>query len=450
MTPFGVANLTPNSPITLEPIANAWRSIPEVPIAAQDAFGPKAIVVLHRGRWRGLVPGAGRVFAWLDGRELRATGVSSRMTRPQTLESDEAGRALVIAGTGNSLYAVEPSGAATCLGVLPNGLPNKTTITNACWLPRGGVAFMLDPDICIYMPGADGRLLPRLRFRSLPDVMGLRSFLVGESSDSDSNPRFVLVAMYDDRGAIYGIDAERVHILADFDKLDLASIELFLDETGNRTMLPDGPTIALSGSLTRIEGLDEALSRCGEMPEAELSVEPAPELDAGPDIAARSGAEAKLEVRVTAPPDALNPPSLDRLGRLTAALIRKLRAAPKRSVPDLEILKLIRTGMPHDLRAYVHAWAVHDPNNPAVYEFWMAPPKPETREFIRKHTGEAIQLGTFASGEPIVGRLQGAGDCQVVMIDEEGIPYRYSGIEGFLLDLQMRAPSKFELDDWMG
>ena len=38
----------------------------------------------------------------------------------------------------------------------------------------------------------------------------------------------------------------------------------------------------------------------------------------------------------------------------------------------------------------------------------------------------------------------------VVMIDEEGIPYRYSGLEGFLLDLQMRAPSKFELDDWMG
>jgi hypothetical protein len=158
--------------------------------------------------------------------------------------------------------------------------------------------------------------------------------------------------------------------------------------------------------------------------------------------------EAKVEARASMAPDALTPPSLDRLGRWTCALIRMLRAAPQRSAPNMEVLKLIRAGMPHDLRAYVHAWAAHTPNNPAVYEWWMNAPKLETREFVLKHAGESVQLGIFASGEPIVARLGSAGSCEVVMIDEEGIPYRYRGLEGFLMDLHMRAPGKFELDDW--
>jgi hypothetical protein len=73
------------------------------------------------------------------------------------------------------------------------------------------------------------------------------------------------------------------------------------------------------------------------------------------------------------------------------------------------------------------------------------------REFIRKHAGDSIQLGIFASGEPIVARLNSSGSCEVVMIDEEGVPYRYYGLEGFLADLQMRTPNsaKFDLDDWL-
>jgi hypothetical protein len=441
-----VANRIPESSITLVPDDETWHSIPEVPIAVQDGFGPKAMAVLHRDRWRALVPRAdGRVFAWLDGRKVRATGVTTGLTtgvtRAQTLESDERGRALVIGGARNSLYAVDPSGAATCLGVLPDG----ETIVTACWLPGGGIALELVHDVCIYTPGVDGRLRPRLRFRAMhPDFANLRSLPSGHDEV------FALAAMDDDRGMIYAIDpAGPVHILADFDNLEMADVQLFLDETGDRTMLPDGPTISLAAMLAKVEGLAEAISRREQMPKVEHGVEPAPELEVGPDIAAPGEAEAKLEVRVAPAPDALTTPSIDRLGRLSAALIRMLRAAPKRSAPNMEILKLIRAGMPHDLRAYVHAWAVHNPNNPTVYEFWMAPPKLETREFIREHAGDAIQLGIFASGEPIVARLSGAGSCEVVMIDEEGVPYRYRGLEGFLMDLQMRAPGAFELDDWL-
>ncbi|HVI03730.1 MAG TPA: hypothetical protein VM869_33790 [Enhygromyxa sp.] len=442
MKPSGVVNRIAASPITLSPVPNAWRSIPEVPIAVQDGFGPKAIAVLQRGRWRGLVPRAGAsVFAWLDGRELRATRLSTRVTRSQTLESDEAGRALVIGGTGNSLYAVEPSGAATCLGVLPDG----ETITTACWLPRGGVAMQLGRDLCIHTPGPAARLLPRLRFRAVhPEYSSLRSLPIAHDDV------FTIAAMYDDRGAIYAIDdAGRAHILAEFEQLAIADIQLFMDETGYRTMLPDGPTISIDGSLATVDHLEDAIARREQLPEIELSVDPAPELDAGQDLAPPDASEAKLEVRVSMPLDALIEPSLDRLGTLTTALIRMLRAAPQRSAPNMEILKLIRSGMPHDLRAYIHAWATHAPLSPAVYEFWMEPPKLESREFIREHAGDAISLGTFASGEPILARLSSSPSCEVVMIDDEGVPYRYRGLEGFLLDLQLRADGAFELDDWI-
>lgn len=437
-----MANRIPNSPIELVTIPNGWRSIPEVPSVVQDAFGPKGIAVLHGDRWRGLVSrGSEKAFAWLDGHEPRASALTTRVTLTQTFESDERGRALVIGGSGNSLYAVEPSGAATCLGVLPD-----VRIERACWLPRGGVAVLLGRDICIYTPGRDGRLLPRLRFAALhPEFSALRCL---PSSDDEV---MVLAAIYDDRGAVYAIDSDaRVHILADFEGLSMADVQLFLDETGNRTMLLSGAAITLDGNPTTVEGLEQAIAEREQFPLAELSFEAAPDLEAGPDFPALTEDEAKVESPQPAmAPDALTQPSLDRLGRLTKALIRMLRAAPKRSAPDMEVLKLIRSGMAHDLRAYVHAWAVHAPNNPAVYEFWMATPKLENRESIREHAGESVQLGTFASGEPIVARMHGAGSCEVVMIDEEGIPYRYSGLEGFLLDLQMRAPGEFELDDWM-
>lgn len=439
-------NRVSTSPITLAPIADAWSSIPEVPFAVQDGFGADGIVVLQGGRWRGLIPRAGgNVFAWFADGEVRATGLSSSMSFGQIFESDADGRALVLGGTGNSLYAVEPSGAATCLGVLPN----RQRFRTACWLPNGGVAAALESDVCIYTPGPDGRLRPRLRFRAVhPEDANLRSFAVARDDV------FALVAMIDDRGAIYSIDTDgRVHMLADFEGLDMADVQLFLDETGNRTMLPDGAVISTAGSLATIDGLDDAIAMREQLPEAELSVAPAPELDAGPNHAAPSEAEAKIDVHASAP-DAITPPSLDRLGRLTCALIRMLRAAPQRSAPDTEVLKLIREGMPDDLRAYLHAWATHVPSNPSVYEWWMVPPSLVTREFIRKEVGEAVQLGTFASGEPIVARLGGSSRCDVVMIDEEGHPYRYYGLEGFLQDLRMRASenyeAKFELDAWLG
>lgn len=442
MKSSSVVNLIPDSPITLVTDPDTWRSVSDVPIAVLDGFGPKAIAVVDRGRWRALVPRAGAsVFAWLDGGEVRASGLTTRVTRGQTLESDESGRALVIGGVGNSLYAVERSGAATCLGVLADG----QTITTACWLPGGGVALLLGPDVCIYMPDGDGGLRPRSRFRSVhPNSSSMRSFVIAQ------HQAFVLAAVYDDRGVFYAIEPDgRASILANFEGLDIADIQLFLEETGYCTMLPDGYTVSAAGMLARIEGLEQAFARREQAPAAEHGGELPPELAAGPDIAAPTEEQAKLEIRVAPPPDALTPPSLDRLGQLTAALIRMLRAAPKRSAPNMEILKLIRSGMPHDLRAYVHAWATHAPNNPAVYEFWMAPPKLETREIVRRHTGDAIDLGTFASGEPIAARLQGVGNCEIVMIDDEGLPYHYRGLEGFLLDLQLRASEGFELDEWM-
>src|SRR5690606_874477 len=109
--------------------------------------------------------------ARLDGRELKASGLATNVFFSQSLESDASGRVLVIGGKGESLYAVDGSCNATCLGVLPEDQKIRT----ACWLPRGGVAALIGSTVAIYTPGPDGRLLARLRFDvKLPDVMGMR------------------------------------------------------------------------------------------------------------------------------------------------------------------------------------------------------------------------------------------------------------------------------------
>jgi hypothetical protein len=443
--PWRVANIIANSPITLTADPDTWATDREVPFAVQDSFGPKASIVSHQGRWRGLVAReGGSVFAWFDGRKLVASGVVTPDGFAQSLESDPKGRALVIGGAGNGcLYAVDPSGAAACLGVLAEG----QKIATACWLADGGVAFLLGATLCIYRPDSEGRLRPQVRFESTHcGAWGLRSL------PHDNPEVIVLVALEDDRGAIYAITPDaRVHTLAAYEKLEFADVRLCLDETGQRMLLPDGPIIANGPSLTEIGGIAEALGVLDALPLVEPFAEPAPEFAEGPDLPA-PGPDAVLEVRVEPVADAHVAPKLERLGTLTAALIKMLRAGHARSSADPEILKLIRAGMPVDLRAYVHAWAMYEPKHQTVYEFWMGPPKLVNDEYIRKHTGEALKLGTFASGEPILGCLGGSGYCSVVMIDEEGLPYRYSGIEGFLRDLQMRAPegAVFELDAWIG
>jgi len=436
-----VANRIASSPITLTSDPASWRSIPEVPIAVQDGFGPKATVMLHRGRWRGLIPREGeQVFAWFDGasRRVEATALRTRVSFGQTLESDARGRALVIGGAGESLYAVGPEGAASCLGVLGEG-----KISTACWLGEGGVALVIGAEVCVYSPGPE-RLRPRLRFRApMPEVWGLRELSSPGAAVS------VLALMGDHNAALYAIgDDDEVRALADFDGLELADVRIFLDETGYRMMLGEGATLSVDANPIEAEGLAAALDLLALLPLVDHDEELA-ELGPGPDLARSSASEAKVEFTIAPLADAGFAPPLERLGRLTAALIRMLRAAPQRSASDLEILHWIREGMAADLRAYLHAWALHAPNNPAVYEFWMQRPELETREFIREHAGEAVKLGIFASGEPIVARIAGVGSCEVVMIDEEGVPYRYRGLEGFLADLQQRSDGEFELDAWM-
>lgn len=425
--------------ITLTPDRDAWRSLPELPLAVLDAFGPRALVVAQQGRYCALVPNAGRHrFAWFADGRLRSSAVTTSQIYAQTLEHDANGRALVIAGAGEWLYAVDESGAATCLGTLA-----ADTTSCACWLPEGRVALELGDSIAVYGPGPAGNLIALQRFDTrLAEVLGLRCI----HADAE---RCVIAAMSDRHGALFVLEAGGVvRVLAEFDDLELADVRIFLDETGKHTLLPEGPLISSNGDPTRVEGLASALASAATLPLAPTSAEPAPPLEPGPDLPAPSS---PLVVHVEPVHDAALPPPLERLGTLTRALIRMLRAAPARSEPDAATLQLIRAGMPDDLRAYVHAWACHALSHPAVDEWWLAAPRVDGRPFVRELAGEALSIGTFASGEPILARLASAtSSCEVVMIDEEGVPYRYRGLEGFLDDLRSRAADSgpFVLDAW--
>ncbi|PRP90313.1 hypothetical protein ENSA5_65600 [Enhygromyxa salina] len=430
-------NLIPGSPVRLEEDSEARRSLPEVPFAVQDAFGAKAQVVLHRGRWSALAKRGGRhAFALFDGEGAKLSAVRTTVLFGQTLEVDAAARSLVIGGSGQLLYAVEPDARARCLGELP--APGR--IESACWLPDGGVAFVLGSEIHVHRAAATGELEPALCFRpEMDEIYGLRCL---------PHPRereiCVIAAAAERDAGLWAVSAAgQVHALARWDDLDLAEVRLCLDETGLRLMLPETATLAVGGGLSRVLGLAQSLRVLDSLPS--VPSEPAPALVEGQTLAAPGAAEAKLEVTVAVAPDAKVAPALDRLGPLTAALIRMLRAGAERTTPDPEVLKLIRANMPVDLRAYVHAWAMYAPTNPTVYEFWAASPQPVTHGFIRELVGDSLQLGIFASGEPIVARRSGSSRCEVMMIEEEGIPCRYRGLEGFLADLQMRAS---ELDDW--
>ena len=144
-------------------------------------------------------------------------------------------------------------------------------------------------------------------------------------------------------------------------------------------------------------------------------------------------------------------PALDKLPPLTRALIKMLRAAEVRPTPLAEVTSLIGKTTPLDLHAYIHAWATYRPNAPAVDEFWLEQPRRITTGHLQKVVRNSIQLGTYASGEPILARtVKGSSRCEVIMIDEEGALSRYRGLEGFLLDLKARAKGdEFELDQWM-
>jgi hypothetical protein len=80
----------------------------------------------------------------------------------------------------------------------------------------------------------------------------------------------------------------------------------------------------------------------------------------------------------------------------------------------------------------------------------MDTPRPITAGFLHELAGDdCIQLGIYASGEPILARVTGDG-CEVLEISEEGELVRYRGLEGFLLHQKLRrADGDFELDAWM-
>jgi hypothetical protein len=143
-------------------------------------------------------------------------------------------------------------------------------------------------------------------------------------------------------------------------------------------------------------------------------------------------------------------PALDKLPPLTRALIKMLRASEVRPTPLAELSSLIDKTTPLDLHAYIHAWATHQPNAPVVDEFWLEQPKRITSGPLHRLARDSIQIGTLASGEPILARpSKGSSRCEVTMIDEEGVPTRYRGLEGFLLILKERAKGELELDAWL-
>jgi hypothetical protein len=339
-------NLVADSPITLTTDHDA--AIPDVPPVVEDAFGRRALATLHRDRWCALIPrDGGHVFAWLGGRSALTTAITTHVTSSQTLESDPAHRALVIAGEGEALYAVEPDGTAHCLGVLPGQARART----ACWLAGGGVAIHVGDELQLHVPGAGGGdtapLVPLARIPARTSSLVMRC--LPHERDAAIH---VLAFMADDRGALLAIThAGDVHTLADFEELDLGDVRLFLDETGDRTQLRDGATLSLGAQPTTVGGIAQALAALDRFPRLAASLPPPP-LVAGPD---RDPTGALLELPRTPPAAAARAPALDRLAPLTRALIAMLRSAPAVPTPRPELLQLIRERMPLELRAYLHA-----------------------------------------------------------------------------------------------
>ncbi|MEM9069824.1 MAG: hypothetical protein AAGE52_15025 [Myxococcota bacterium] len=425
-------NETAGSPISL---TTSSAPIPEVPHRVADAFSPGSTVILQDGRWRGLLKENGLTFAWFDGARAVATGVRTRVMYGQTLESDADGRALVIGGAGESLFAVDGEGSATSLAALPK----DSHATSACWLHDGGVAFVTGSGSLQVHRATEEGLRPVAAVELSLDPWSFRC------APPIADDVYALIGMADFVGVVLAVDLTgTVYELARFPNLSLGDTRLSLDETGERLLLPARDHVNVGGGdLSIVTGLEEAVSRRSDFATRDATVPPV--LSPGKAPAAKLAA---VDARPAVAPDAAVEPKLA-FGPLTTALIRMLRSAPKRSKPAEDILALIRPGMPTDLRAYVHAWATRSPLSPTVYEFWMASPTLVTREWILDLVGSSLQIGIFASGEPILGRLRNTSKS-IVMIDEEGVPYEYHGLEGFLSDLQMRAPKDdFALDEWM-
>lgn len=440
----------PPTPIRLIRDRQASRQLPEVPWDVADAFGSKTLVVLQRGRWTALVQHEGEFrLARLVDDGLRVSAKVTAHSFGQLLDTDEHGRTLVVGGKGESLFVVEPDGSARCLGVMTDEAWTRgeqhPRFYGATWLADGGVAALLWDDLCIYAPTEAGPFEPRSRvvLTGLAGIQSIRRLPGFDALVIAADDRLLVVALEPDGG---------VRELARFEDLQMVSVEYCLDETGNRLALLDGPMVFFDGDVGRLEGVDEALAARDQFPLLPAAESPAPVLARGDD---RPAPTAELTPKPSAgvQPDALLEPDERRLGSLTRAMIRMLRSATARSAPDMEMLKLIRPGMSIDLRAFVHVWATHSPAAPAVYEFWLAAPRMVTEKRFGKFVGKAIHLGILASGEPVFAQLANGPSYQVVMIDEEGVPYRYRGIEGFLQDLRMRCKETrergFELDAWM-
>jgi hypothetical protein len=426
-------NTIPDSPITLEPDPRGWSDVPELPEHVRDAFGRRATIVVHRGRWRALVPHEGGYrFAWLDGRAARLTPVTTQLAFSQTLESDGQHRALVLGATGDRLYAVAPTGAATCLG-----FPLEGTISHACWLADDtGVALVIAGDLCLY---TGTPLAPLVRFPIDRDVLAIRSL------PHIWDHLHAIAVLTDTRILIYAVTAAgAIHQLAAFENIELPDVRLYLDDQGSVRVLAEGQRLAHADGLLVVENLDDTLSALDPYPPVALAPEPAPELVRGDDLAALPDADALVEPTRIPPPDAAVPPALDALPPLTRALIAMLRSRPARPEPVAMTLALIQFDTPLDLRAYLHAWAVHAINSASVSELWLKAPRPSTWGARSGLTGGELELGSLASGEPIL-----ADARWITMVDDEGIPRRYAGLEDLLAQLRERADDGFELDAWM-
>ncbi len=434
------------SPIRLTVDSDAVRLLPEIPDEVVDAFGHRIFVVCQRGRWVGLVPHEGgfRLTRLVAERMLSSAVITAR-SFGQMLDTDEAGRTLVIGGQGESLVSVEPDGSARCLGVMvDDGWTDggsRIRFELAAWL-KDGVVAAVRGDLCFYAFAGDEPLVPRWRLATgLAQIDGVRWF-----PELD-----VVLVGAEDVLLVLGLDEDvGARELARLEGLPLVGVQFFLDETGNRVALLEGPWVFLDGRVARLAGLAQALEICEQFLPLPVPQSPAPILLRGEDRPAPGDAPREVVARIE--PDALQEPSLSRLGPLTRAAILMLRSAPRRPAAEMGLLKLIRPSLPDDLRAWVHAWATHHPSAPAIDEFWLAPPRPVTEAHWTERVGTAIQLGTLASGEPILARRSSDRDSQVVMIDDEGALYRYHGIEGYLADLRMRCMEDdrtFVLDRWM-
>lgn len=142
--------------------------------------------------------------------------------------------------------------------------------------------------------------------------------------------------------------------------------------------------------------------------------------------------------RPEGPQTPLRGPPPRAIGPCSRALVAWLSSMPRRDVPLREVLDLVRLTHDPDLKAWLFATAHHTSvERLRLYDLWAQVPSAFGRD---------IQLGTLASGEPVLATRRG-----IVLVAPDG--WHRRSFESFLSELAAQAEELSEptsLDPWLG